>query len=102
MARARLLLSVVSLACMGGLVGCDTQGRDDPDAFGVRFANDLGVPVVLALCQSDHSAKCDHPHYRDHIKRGHAIEENISPDVRTEWAIESESGRPLRCVVLYW
>ena len=26
----------------------------------------------------------------------------MAPDVGTEWAIESEDGRLLRCVLLYW
>ena len=90
MPRARLLAAVASLACVAGLVGCDSE----PDAFAVRFTNDLSLPVVLALCHSDRSAKCEHPYYRDHIKSGDATEENISPDIRTEWAIESDEGRP--------
>lgn len=102
MLRARLLVGAASLACVAGLVGCDTRGMNDPDAFAIRFANDLPIPVVLALCHSDHSAKCEHPYYRDHIKPGSSTEENISPDVRTEWAIETTDGRPLRCIVLYW
>ncbi len=75
---------------------------NEPDSFAVRFENDLTQPVVLALCDSDHSAKCEHPYYRDHIAPGDATAENISPDVRTEWAIETAHGEPLRCVVLYW
>jgi hypothetical protein len=39
---------------------------------------------------------------RHPLRKLELTEENISPDVRTEWAIESESGRPLRCIVLYW
>ncbi len=75
---------------------------NDPDAFAVSFENDLTQPVVIALCHSDHSAKCEHPHYRDRIGPGESHPENISPDVRTEWAIEDARGRLLRCVVLYW
>jgi hypothetical protein len=81
------------------LAGCDPN---EPDAFGVSFQNDLGYPVVLALCHSDHSAICEHPHYRDNIAAGNAYAENISPDVRTEWAIETPGGELLKCVVLYW
>jgi hypothetical protein len=77
--------------------GCGSR-----DSFLIRFNNDLAVPVVLALCNSDHSAKCEHPYYRDKIRPGDATEENISPDVSTEWAIETATGRPLRCVLLYW
>ena len=75
---------------------------NDPDAFAVRFINNLDRPVLLALCNSDHSAKCENPPYTDQIDPGKNVEENISPDVRTEWAIEALGGKPLRCVVLYW
>lgn len=79
-----------------------SDGSDDPDAFAVRFENDLSEPVVLALCNSDHSAKCDEPYYRDEISAGRSYEVNISTDLRTEWAIETSEGQLLRCVVLYW
>jgi hypothetical protein len=75
---------------------------NEPDAFGIYFKNDLAQPVILNLCHSDHSKKCQHPYYRDHIAPGAAYPENISPDVRTEWAIEAPSGALLRCIVLYW
>jgi hypothetical protein len=97
-----LCLAGAFLVCAVGLVGCDTRSVDEPDAFGIHFANDLSIPIVLALCHSDHSAKCEKPDYQDHIKPNGAIAENISPDVRTEWAIEIGDGRPLRCIVLYW
>jgi len=58
--------------------------------------------VLVALCHSDHSAKCEHAYYRDRIKPGGVESENISPDVRTEWAVANPHGRLLRCVVLYW
>lgn len=32
---------------------------------------------------------------------GDATSENVSPDVRTEWAVESEDEQPLPGVVLY-
>ena len=102
MSCGRLLVALASAACVLSLVGCDTRGMNDPDSFAIRFNNDLSVPVVLALCHSDHSAKCVHPYYRDRVKPGSATEENISPDTRTEWAIETEDGRRLRCVLLYW
>jgi hypothetical protein len=102
MQSKRLSVAVASLVCVIGLVGCDTRSINDPDAFGIRFTNDLSIPIVLALCHSDHSAKCEHPYYRDHIEPGGATAENISPDVRTEWAIKTEDGRPLRCILLYW
>jgi hypothetical protein len=92
-------ISAVATACLVIVMGCDPN---EPDAFAIRFNNDLKQSVVLALCHSDHSAKCEHPYYRDTIAPGKATEENISPDVRTEWAIEDTSGTPLRCVVLYW
>jgi hypothetical protein len=97
MLRRRLLAVVASLGCVAGLSGCY-----DDEPFGIHFVYDLSIPVVLALCHSDHSAKCEHPHYRDHIKAGGATAENIGVDVRTEWAIETEDGRLLRCIVLYW
>jgi hypothetical protein len=75
---------------------------NQPDAFGVRFHNDLSGSVVLALCHSDHSRRCEHPYYRDKIAVGEATEENISPDLETEWAVETPGGRLLRCVLLYW
>jgi hypothetical protein len=84
------------------LAGCDSRAINDPDAFGVQFNNDLAIPVVLALCHSDHSTACAHPYYRDKIRPGESTEENISPDVRTEWAVQSATGKPLRCIVLYW
>ena len=74
----------------------------DRDSFAVRFQNDLGRPVVVALCHSDHSRVCRHAYYRDRIEVGKSTEENIAPDVRTEWALETPSGKLLRCVVLYW
>jgi hypothetical protein len=57
---------------------------------------------VLALCHSDHSAVCADPYYSDTVAPGDTEAENISPDVSTEWAIESKTGKLLRCVVLYW
>lgn len=80
--------------------GC--ASTNDPDAFGIHFTNDLGRPIVLALCNSSHSAKCEHPAYRDPVKAGESYPENIAPDVRTEWAVETPDGRLLRCVNLYW
>ena len=59
-------------------------------------------PIVLALCHSDHSARCADPYYRDSIAPRRSVAENISPDLRTEWAIETPDGHLLRCVVLYW
>lgn len=87
---------VVGLA----LAACNSS--TEPDAFPVHFDNDLGRSVVLALCKSDHSVKCEHPSYRVSIRDGGSHEENISPDVRTEWAVEASSGALLRCVRLYW
>ena len=86
--------SIVLVLVLGStfLAGCDLG---DPDAFAVRFDNDLSSPVVLALCHSDHSAKCAEPYYRDHIAPGGSYEENISTDLRTEWAIESTDRRLL-------
>jgi hypothetical protein len=97
---ARAAVAVVLSGALLMAAGCEAS--NDPDAFGVHFQNDLGQPVVLALCRSDHSAKCEHPYYRNRIAPGHTHPENISPDVRTEWAIETPSGKLLRCVVLYW
>ena len=95
-----MIVSVV-LATLS-VAGCSTRGWDDPDAFGIYFNNDLRRPVVLALCHSDHSAKCANPYYRDKIAPGSSVAENISPDVRTEWAIETPDASLLRCVVLHW
>jgi len=93
------LAALVILIALLVASGC---GANEPDSFVVRFENDLTQPVVLSLCHSDHSAKCEHPYYRDHIAPGVGYPENISPDVRTEWAIETADGELLRCVVLYW
>jgi hypothetical protein len=79
--------------------GC--ASTNDPDAFGVHFRNDLGRPIVLALCNSSHSTKCEHPAYRDAVKAGESYPENIGY-VRSEWAVETADGRLLRCVNLYW
>jgi hypothetical protein len=95
-------LPVLLAGVMLILAGCSTRGMNDPDAFGVYFKNDLARPVVVALCHSDHSAKCEHAYYQDGIAPGSSEGENISPDVRTEWAIETPEGQLLRCVVLYW
>lgn len=100
--RTKALAAITLLLCAVAFTGCDTRAINDPDAFAIKFNNDTPISVVLALCNSDHSAKCEHPPYRDHISPGSSTEENISPDVRTEWAIETTDGQPLRCVVLYW
>ena len=46
--------------------------------------------------------RCEHPAYRDSVKSGESYPENIAPDVRTEWAVETPDGQLLRCVNLYW
>ena len=92
----------LALAVIVAAAGCDFS--NDPDAFAVHFVNDLGRPIVLALCNSHNatSAKCEHPAYRDSVKIGESYGENIGPDVRTEWAVETPEGELLRCVNLYW
>lgn len=87
---------------MVGLAACDFDGSNDPDSFVVRFRNDSGSPVQLALCNSDHSEACQHPRYLDEIAAGGYLDENISPGTRTEWAIETVDGVLSRCVVLFW
>ena len=82
--------------------GCSYAWNSDQDAFAVHFTNDLGVPVVLALCHSDHSSTCEHPYYRRGIDAGGTHAENIATGQRTEWAIDDDRGRLLRCIVLYW
>jgi hypothetical protein len=72
----------------------------DRDIFTVRFHNDLSTPIVLALCDS--SATCSHPYYRDRIPSGESHPANISADLPTEWAVETEGGQLLRCINLYW
>ncbi len=89
-----------ALTMLVASAGC--ASINDPDAFAVRLTNDLGRPVVLALCNSSHSAKCEHPAYRNSVKVGESYPENIAPDVRTEWAVETSDGQLLRCVNLYW
>jgi hypothetical protein len=83
------------------LVSCGSDASE-PDAFGVRFTNDLGQPVHLALCNSDRSEKCEHPSYSELIPAAGSIEENIAPTVQTEWAVLDDQGRLRRCVLLYW
>jgi hypothetical protein len=100
--RGRFFYAIATVISAAILAGCDSRAMNDPDAFGIRFKNDLAVPVVLALCHSDHSAECEHPYYRASIRPGDSTEENISPGVRTEWAIETATKRPLRCILLYW
>ena len=96
---------LVALFLLGSLIAAGIEGfpaTNHSDGFPVRFQNDLGQPTILALCHSDHSAICEHPYYRDRISSGGATEENISTDLRTEWAVEDANGKPLRCIVLYW
>jgi hypothetical protein len=95
---AASLLIIVGVLC----TGCTTKGLTDPDAFAVYFNNDLPQRVMIALCNSDHSALCEHPFYRYAVAPNVSEPVNIAPDVRTEWAIETPSGRLLRCVLLYW
>lgn len=95
-ALGSILTTSAALLFMGGC------SAGQPDTFAVRFQDDLSQPMYVALCHSDHSATCEHPYYRDRVSARGSIEENISPDVRTEWAIEDRTGRPRRCVVLYW
>ena len=92
----------LALALIVAAAACDLS--NDPDAFAVHFVNDLGQPVVLALCNSHigTSMRCEHPAYRDSVKSGESYPENIAPDVRTEWAVETPDGQLLRCVNLYW
>jgi hypothetical protein len=99
---SKLALVVMCGAAALAVAGCDTKHLNDPGAFGVYFQNDPGQTVLVALCHSDRSAKCEHAYYRDRIKPGSVEPENISPDIRTEWAVENPHGRLLRCVVLYW
>jgi hypothetical protein len=93
-------ITLLALLLTFALAGRDTS--NDPDAFGVNFKNDLGKPVLIELCHSDHSAKCDDPYYKNLANENTSYPENISPDVRTEWAVADTHGRLLRCMVLYW
>jgi hypothetical protein len=84
------------------LAACNPNATYEPDAFAVTFHNDLGRPAWLALCQSAHSASCEHPFYRYRIAAGGSYPENIAPDVRTEWAVEAQDGQLIGCVLLHW
>ena len=96
------VLAVASLPLFAFVVcGCNARAMNQPDAFAVRFHNDLGGLIVLALCNSDRSRRCENPSYRDKIAAGSTTEENISPDLKTEWAAETPDGHLLRCVLLY-
>ena len=97
---ALIVSSTIALAIVAAAILF--AGDVEPDAFAVRFENDLGQPVVLALCHSDQSARCEHPYYADSIGMRSAGLENISPGIRTEWAVLDMHGNLLRCVVLYW
>lgn len=81
-----------------------TQAERDAntDVFSVTFQNDLGRAAVLALCNSAHSAKCEHPDYRDGIREGHARAENVSTDGATEWAVEDDIVNASRCILLHF
>lgn len=98
---SRVWRPLVAASIAFGVAGCDAR-FDEPDAFTVQFDNDLGIPVRLALCNSDHSEKCEHPAWTDTIATGESHPENIAPGVRTEWAVLDETGTLLRCVLLYW
>jgi hypothetical protein len=95
----RAAVATLLLLLAIGLCGCDTRAMNQPDAFGVRFQNDLGGLMSLALCNND---RCDSPSYSREVAAGGTDEENISPDLETEWAVEAPDGILLRCVVLYW
>jgi hypothetical protein len=84
------------------LLAIPTAGCVTDTPLVVTFVNDLNHPVVLALCHSDHSDRCDDAYYRDSLAAGESGSENISYLIKTEWAVESTSGQLLRCVVLLW
>ncbi|PZS26829.1 MAG: hypothetical protein DLM59_17525 [Pseudonocardiales bacterium] len=90
---------IILASCLLLAVACRPP---EPDAFAVTFHNDLGQPVWLALCTSDHSATCEHPSYRSRIAPGGSVPENIAPDVGTEWAVQDKDGRLISCVLLHW
>jgi hypothetical protein len=52
---------------------------DQPDAFAVRFQNDLGGRTVLALCDNN---QCENPYYLRQIATGGTDKENITPTLR--------------------
>ena len=95
--RMAVVASLLLLAV--GVCGCDTRAMNEPDAFAVRFQNDLAARTVLALCDND---QCENPYYLHQIAAGGTDAENITPDLETEWAVEAPDGLLLRCVVLYW
>ena len=99
------LALVAAVIAAGALIHININfnvDTDDPDTWAVHMENDLGQPVVVALCQTDHSRMCTSPSYTDHIKVGGASDYNIGPDAAEEWAIKDKSGQLLRCVRLYW
>ena len=102
MAYRRTPLGVVLAFAVLVLCGCDMSHVNEPDAFAIHFKNDLGRPMRLALCPGDASTNCAGAYYEDQVAPGAVDVENISPDVRTEWAVESISGGLVKCVVLYW
>lgn len=97
----QLRLTLLVVAGVLATVACGASSKS-PDTFVVHFDNDLGQPVTLALCNSTHSAKCEHPPLRNRVATGQSFPENIEVTVRTEWAVQDLGGRNLRCVVLYW
>jgi hypothetical protein len=62
----------------------------------------LALAVFVVSAGSSHRATCEHPAYRNSVKVGESYPENIAPDVRTEWAVETPDGELLGCVNLYW
>ena len=99
----RVVLGVSLIAAALTQAGCGyLRSINEPDVFPVYFQNDLQRDIVLALCNGAPDPSCRNPGYRDRIGRGGTTEENISTDVKTEWAIEDTRGRPFRCVVLFW
>jgi hypothetical protein len=92
---ATAALAVVLSACVA-----PSKSDLENDTFAVAFENDLGTPIILALCQSDHSDICEHPHYRERIEVGRSLLENIDLTVPEEWAVTKRDGGLLRCVRL--
>lgn len=83
------------------LAACGVSDADlNHDTFPIWFKNDLGQPVVIALCNSDHSDICEHPAFTDPIDDGRLQPENIELHAPEEWAVANSSGNLFKCARL--
>src|SRR4051812_35100369 len=100
-----MVAGLVLLVSNGGLLHAYhvlARHRVLPGVVSVHIRNDVGRPVILALCRSDHSAVCANPGFRVRIRAGGTTRVVVPSALRTEWAVESLRGTLLRCLILHW